>query len=98
MFYNVEKKVSSIYNTSDLQVVGYVDVFIDEDKTQKLTTISFNELGIYLAFKDCPKDKEEFNNFIDSKALEEINKEEIQSKLQEVKVAYDMGLIELNNL
>ncbi|WP_251861033.1 hypothetical protein [Clostridium sp. Marseille-Q2269] len=98
MFYNVEKKVSSIYNKEELQIVGYIDVFLDEDKTQKLTTISFNELGIYLAFKDCPKDKEIFNKFIEDKALEEINKEEIQNKIQEVKLAYDMGLIELNNL
>ncbi|MBN3421768.1 hypothetical protein [Clostridium botulinum] len=92
--YNVEKNVSSIYNTQELQIVGYVDVFLEEKKENKLTTISFNELGIYLLFKDCPKDREEFDNFIENKALEEINKEEIQEKLKEVKIAYDMGLLE----
>ncbi|HDK7158904.1 TPA: hypothetical protein PTV68_002033 [Clostridium botulinum] len=92
--YNVEKNVSSIYNTQELQIVGYVDVFLEEKKESKLTTISFNELGIYLLFKDCPKDREEFDNFIENKALEEINKEEIQEKLKEVKIAYDMGLLE----
>ncbi|HBJ2612292.1 TPA: hypothetical protein LA742_000708 [Clostridium botulinum] len=92
-YYNVEKNVSSIYNTQELQIVGYVDVFMDKEKYNKLTTISFNELEIYLLFKDCPKNKEEFNKFIEDEALEAINKEEIQAKLNEVKIAYDMGLI-----
>ncbi|AUM91497.1 hypothetical protein HYH96_02590 [Clostridium botulinum] len=93
-YYDVEKNVSSIYNTQELQIVGYVDVFLGEKKENKLTTISFNELGIYLLFKDCPKDREEFDNFIENKALEEINKEEIQEKLKEIKLAYNMGLLE----
>lgn len=93
-YYNVEKSISNIYDSNYLQVVGYVDIFLGERKEIKLTTISFNELGIYLAFKDCPKDREEFDNFIESKALEEINKEEIQEKLKEIKLAYNMGLLE----
>ncbi|KEI94422.1 hypothetical protein N496_20025 (plasmid) [Clostridium botulinum A2B3 87] len=93
-YYNVEKNVSSIYNTQELQIVGYVDVFLGEKKENKLTTISFNELNIYLLFKDCPKDREEFDNFIENKALEEINKEDIQEKLKEIKLAYNMGLLE----
>ncbi|EPY2307088.1 hypothetical protein ACXATD_002759 [Clostridium sporogenes] len=51
-------------------------------------------MGIYLAFKDCPKDRDEFDNFIENKALERINKEEIQEKLKEIKLAYNMGLLE----
>ena len=93
-YYNVEKSISNIYDSNDLQVVGYVDIFLGERKENKLTTISFNELGIYLAFKDCPKDREEFDNFIENKALEEINKEAIQEKLKEIKLAYNMGLLD----
>ncbi|MBW5458485.1 MAG: hypothetical protein E7C05_17310 [Clostridium botulinum] len=93
-YYNVEKSISNIYDSNDLQIVGYVDIFLGERKENKLTTISFNELGIYLTFKDCPKDREEFDNFIENKALEEINKEAIQEKLKEIKLAYSMGLLD----
>ncbi|GAA0062771.1 TPA: hypothetical protein PTV43_000089 [Clostridium botulinum] len=93
-YYNVEKSITNIYDSNELQIVGYVDVFLGERKENKLTTISFNKLGIYLAFKDCPKDRDEFDNFIENKALERINKEEIQEKLKEIKLAYNMGLLE----
>ncbi len=38
----------------------------------KLIIMSFNELGIYLFFKDCTKAKEGFHKFIDDKAMKEI--------------------------
>ena len=93
-YYTINKSITSIYNALPLRIVGNISVFEDEAKTVILTQIPFSEIGVNLAVSDCPTtSKEDFDNFIEQKALEGINQPEIQSKLEQVKLVHDLGLL-----
>lgn len=95
MFYTVEKNITNIYDGQPLRIVGHVDVYADEAKTVLLTEMPFSEIGVNLLVSDCPTDTaENFNNFVESKALEAINQPEIQAKLEQIKAVYDLGLLQ----
>lgn len=93
-YYTINKSISNIYDQNPLQVKGFINIYTDENKTQLLTQIPFSEIGVNLMVSDCPTtSKEDFNNFVDEKALEGINQPEIQAKLEQVKLVTDLGLL-----
>lgn len=95
-YYEIKKNLTSKHDTNELQVIGYVEVFLDKEKNEKITELPFGNLEIYLLFKECPQNnKEEYDKFIEDKVIEAINNEKVQNKLLELTKAYEMGLIEL---
>jgi hypothetical protein len=93
-YYQINKSITNIYDANPLRIVGFVRVFIDEAMTQPLTDLPFNELGIYLSFSDLNvTTTEEFDTELSRIVIAEVEKENIQTKLNEVKKAFDLGLI-----
>lgn len=103
--YKVIKNVTNVYNSQDLQVVGYVEVYFDEvvgtDENgnpvtvQKyLTEIPFSEIGMSgLLFSEVPHDTvDAFNKYIDDMAISKMSDPNIQLKLEQVYTAYKLGL------
>jgi len=94
-YYTVIKLITNIHDNLPLRVVGKVEVYTDEAKQELLTEIPFDKIGVNLSLSDCPTDTaENYNNFVDQKALEGINQAEIQAKLEQVKLAKDLGLLQ----
>jgi hypothetical protein len=93
-YYIVNKQITNIYDGQPLRITGRVSVYNNESKTDMLTEIPFTEIGVNLSVADCPTtSKEEFESFIEQKALEGIDQPEIQNKLTEVKTLHDLGLL-----
>lgn len=93
-YYTINKSITNIYDGQPLRIVGNVSVFNDEAKTDLLTQIPFSEIGVNLSVSDCPTTTaEEFNAFVEEKALEGINQPEIQNKLLEVQTLHNLGLL-----
>lgn len=93
-YYTIEKHITNIYDANELRIVGHVKCYGDEAKTQLLTELPFGNLGVTISVAECPKgSKEEFDAYIEEKVLEAVNKEEIQSKLTEIKMLKDLGIL-----
>lgn len=93
-FYDYKGAVTNQYDYNALQVVGSINVYLDEEKTQHLTDLMFPTFP----FAEIPgeqRTKEGFQEFVDTKVMELVNSPEVQAKLDEVRFAYEMGLIEL---
>jgi hypothetical protein len=93
-YYTIDKHITNIYDSQELRVIGHIDVFEDEAKTILLTQMPFSEIGVNLMVSDCPTDTtDNFNNFVEQKALDGIGQPEIQAKLEQVKLVHDLGLL-----
>lgn len=93
-YYEIIKRITNIYDSNPLQVIGHVKCYSDEAKEQLLTELPFGDLGVTLTVVECPRgSKEEFDAYIEGKVLEAVNKEEIQSKLTEIKMLKDLGIL-----
>jgi hypothetical protein len=93
-YYDYAGTVSSQYDYNPLQVQGHIHVYLDEAKTQHITDLLFPNFP----FSEIPVEQrtaEGFQAYVDNKVTELLNKPETQDKLNEVKMAYDMGLLQL---
>lgn len=94
-YYSVFYVISNIYDSSPLGINGHIKVYTDEAKSDLLTEIPFNELGISMKpLSDFTfNSKEELVSQIEDLAFSKIADEKIQSKLAEVKMVKDLGII-----
>jgi hypothetical protein len=93
-YYDYAGTVSSPYDYNPLQVQGHIHVYLDESKTQHITDLLFPTFP----FSEIPTDMrtaEGFQQYVDQKVAELLDKPETQAKLAEVKFAYEMGLLQL---
>jgi hypothetical protein len=93
-YFDYAGTVSSPYDYNPLQVQGHIHVYLDESKTQHLTDLLFPTFP----FSEIPSDMrtaEGFQAYVDAKVTELLDRPETVAKLEEVKTAYDMGLLQL---
>ena len=89
MFYDYNATVTSAHDSNPLRVVGNIKVYLDESKTTYLTEIPFPTFS----FSDVEdKTVEGFETYVKAKVDEVVNSPEWQSKLEELKLAYEIGL------
>jgi hypothetical protein len=97
MYYEINKVVTNMYDGQGLQIQGHVKVYTDEAKKEYLTEIPFNELGVsseQLVFANIPHStKEEFDQAVEDLVMPYVEVESIQAKLEEVKVAKELGIL-----
>jgi hypothetical protein len=97
MFYEINKVVTNQYDGQGLRIQGHVKVYTDEAKQEYLTEIPFTELGVpseQLIFANIPHStKEEFDQAVEDLVMPFVEQEDIQAKLEEVKVAKELGIL-----
>lgn len=93
-YYNVNYHVTSAFDINPLMIVGFVQVYTNEAKTDYLTDMPFNALGLYITFAECPQDTvENLTAYVTDKANTAMNIAEVQDKLNTILVAKNLGLI-----
>lgn len=81
--------VSSPFDTQPLVVRGHIKVYLDQAKTQYFTEIPFPAFPFS---EVTDKTADGFKTYVDKKVNDLVNSAEWQGKLNELKVAYDMGV------
>jgi hypothetical protein len=97
MFYEINKVVTNMYDGQGLKIQGHVKVYTDEAKENYLTELPFNELGVpseQLVFANISHStKAEFDQAVEGLVMPYVEAEAIQAKLEEVRIAKELGIL-----